>query len=54
MTGLWLITYIILWIIVIMGVITILAMAREIEVLHRHLDSLKHFLENSDVESHKY
>jgi hypothetical protein len=43
MTGFWLVSYIVLWLIVIVGGFTIIALAREIEVLHKHIDSLRRY-----------
>ncbi len=40
MTGLWLVSYIILWLIMIVSGLTIIALAREIETLHKKIDSL--------------
>lgn len=44
MTGFWLISYIILWLIVIVSGLIIIAMAREIEVLHKYIDDLRPYL----------
>ena len=41
MTGFWLISYLVLWIIVIGFAMVILALAREIEVLHQQLESFR-------------
>lgn len=44
MTGFWLVSYIILWLLVVVGGLIIIALAREIEVLHKHMDSLSPYL----------
>lgn len=44
MSGLWLMSYILLWLIVIASGLAIVALAREIEVMHKHLDSLRPYL----------
>lgn len=44
MTGVWLASYIVLWAIVVVEGLVILALAREIETLHKHLDSLRTYL----------
>ena len=45
MTGLWLLSYVILWLLLIATGLVILALAREIEALHTRLDSLYHLLD---------
>lgn len=51
MTGFWLVSYIVLWLIVIVGGLIIIALAREIEVLHRHVDSLLPYLSKIESDS---
>lgn len=51
MTGFWLVSYIVLWLIVIVSGLTIIVLAREIEVLHKHMDSLRPYLSKNHVES---
>ena len=48
MTGFWLVSFIVLWIVVISLALIIFMMAREIEVLHTRLDSYKHFYKSLD------
>ena len=48
MSGLWLVSYIILWLIVIVIGLIVVALAREIEVLHKQLDSLRPYLLKAD------
>lgn len=50
MSGFWLVTYIVLWLVVIMSGLTIVALAREIETLHRKVDSLSPYLTNAHTE----
>lgn len=48
MSTLWLISYVILWLLVISAGFVILALVREVEALHMRLDSLqKHLLKMS-------
>jgi predicted Holliday junction resolvase-like endonuclease len=51
MSGLWLVSYIILWLIVIVIGLIVVALAREIEVLHKQLDSLRPYLLKADSTS---
>ena len=51
MTGFWLVSYIILWLLVIVGGLILIALAREVEVLHKHVDSLRHYLTKTDENS---
>jgi predicted Holliday junction resolvase-like endonuclease len=44
MTGFWLASYIVLWLIVVAGSLIIMALAREIEELHKRIDSLQPYL----------
>jgi hypothetical protein len=53
MSGFWLISYLILWLVVIGGALGFFAMAREMETLHKKLDSLEKFLRNSPPEKEK-
>lgn len=48
MTGFWLVSYIVLWLIIIVSGLTIIALAREIETLHKKIDSLRSFLPNAN------
>ena len=48
MTGFWLLSYIVLWLIAIGEGLVILALAREVEELHKHLDSLNHHSSKTD------
>lgn len=50
MSGVWLISYVVLWLVVILGGLTLLALAREIEVLHQQLDSLRPYLTKADTD----
>lgn len=43
MTGFWLISFLVLWIVVIGLAMVILALAREVEVLHKRVDSISRF-----------
>lgn len=44
MTSYWLVSYIILWLLVIVDSLVIIVLAREIEALHKHMDSLLPYL----------
>lgn len=46
MSGIWLVSYIVLWLIVIVSGLIIIALAREVEALHMHIDSLRPYLTN--------
>ncbi|NUM44520.1 MAG: hypothetical protein HUU38_07410 [Anaerolineales bacterium] len=50
MNGFWLISYFILWLIVIGGALGFFAMAREMETLHKKLASLEKFLHHAPTE----
>ncbi|GAB4578430.1 MAG: hypothetical protein Fur0022_11650 [Anaerolineales bacterium] len=50
MSGFWLISYVVLWLLVIGGALAFFAMAREIETLHKKLDTLQKFLQGSPKE----
>ena len=41
MTGIWLLSYVVLWLLVLGGAVVILMLAREIEVLHQRQDALE-------------
>lgn len=51
MSGIWLVSYIVLWLIVIVSGFIIIALAREIEVLHKRMDSLSSYLTNMQSNS---
>lgn len=51
MTGFWLASYIVLWLIVVVGGLTVIALAREIEVLHKQLDSLLPYLTKKESDN---
>ena len=51
MTGFWLLSYIVLWLLVIVGGLIIIALAREIEVLHKHVNSLLPYLSKMEPDS---
>lgn len=53
MNGFWLISYIVLWVIVIVGGLIILALSREIEHLHEHFDSLLKYIPHEGTDSKK-
>ncbi len=48
MNTFWFISIIISWMLLIGAILVILALAREVEVLHRRLDSLQTFLRSPD------
>ncbi len=48
MSGFWLVSYLVLWVLVIGAALVILALAREIEALHKHLEALQKFLSRTD------
>lgn len=52
MTGFWLVSFIVLWVVVIGLALVVLAMAREIESLHTRLDSLMRFKSGFDESKH--
>lgn len=41
MTGFWLVSFIVLWLVVLAGAVVILALAREIESLHARLEAVE-------------
>lgn len=49
MTGFWLASFVVLWIVVVALAMVILAMAREIEDMHRRLESMSRYLSRSPV-----
>lgn len=51
MSGFWLISFVVLWILVVSLALVILALAREIESLHTRLDSLTKFLGRTKYEA---
>jgi predicted Holliday junction resolvase-like endonuclease len=51
MSGIWLVSYVVLWLIVIGLVLVILALSREIEALHARLDSVHKFISRTDSDS---
>ena len=53
MSGFWLISYIILWLLVIGGALGFFAMAREIETLHKKLDTLEKYLHHGSPKNEK-
>jgi hypothetical protein len=53
MNSFWLISYIVLWVIVIVGGLIILALSREIEHLHERFDSLLKYISHKSLESSK-
>lgn len=50
MTGFWLASFIVLWVVVVSLALVILAMAREIEDMHRRLESMSHYMASYPVE----
>jgi hypothetical protein len=48
MTGLWLVSYVVLWSLLIAAGLVILALAREVEALHTRLDSLMKYASQAD------
>ena len=53
MSGFWLVSYVVLWLVVIGGGLAFLAMAREMEALHKKLDTLQKFLQGKSSEENK-
>lgn len=51
MSGWWLLSYVVLWILMIAAGLAILALAREVETLHKRLDSLHKILSSSSVDA---
>ncbi len=53
MSGFWLISYIVQWVIIIVEALIILALSREIEHLHGHFDSLRKYISHEATNSKK-
>jgi len=53
MSGFWLVSYVVLWLVVIGGGVAFLAIAREMETLHKKLDTLEKYLHRGSSESEK-
>lgn len=53
MSGFWLVSYVVLWLVVIGGGLAFLAMAREMETLHKKLDTLQKFLQGKSPDETK-
>ena len=53
MSGFWLVSYVVLWLVVISGGLAFLAMAREMETLHKKLDALQKFLQGKPPEENQ-
>ena len=53
MNGFWLISYVILWLLVIGGALGFFAMAREMETLHKKLDTLEKYLHHGNAKNEK-
>jgi hypothetical protein len=51
MTGFWLVSYIVLWLLVIVGGLIIIALAREVETLHNHVEFLLPYLSKTVSDS---
>jgi hypothetical protein len=49
MTGIWLVSYIVLWLLVLGGGAVILILAREIEALHARLESIERRKSRADA-----
>jgi len=49
MSGFWLVSYVVLWILVIVAGLVLLALAREVESLHRKLDSIQKYRRKVDA-----
>lgn len=50
MTGLWLISYVVLWLLVLGGAVVVLLLAREIETLHARLEAVERRNKLADLE----
>jgi flagellar motor component MotA len=50
MSGLWLVSYVVLWLVVMGGALAFFAMAREMETLHKKLDTLQKFFQGQPPE----
>jgi len=53
MSGFWLVSYLVLWLVIIGGGLAFLAMAWEIETLHKKLDTLEKYLHHNKPENEK-
>ncbi len=53
MTGIWLASYIILWLLVIVGGVTLLALAKEILQLHKQLEEMRPYIFKKETEDQK-
>lgn len=51
MTGLWLISYVVLWLLLVGAVLVILALSREVEELHKRVNLLQKYLIITDFGS---
>lgn len=51
MNGFWLVSYIVLWLVTIGEGLVLLALAREVEVLHKHVDSILPYLSKTHIDS---
>ena len=51
MTGFWLVSFIVLWVVVVGLALVILAIAREIEQLHARLEAMQRYLAGYPVEN---
>ena len=51
MTGLWLASYIVLWVLVIVSGVTILTLAKEVLQLHKQLESMRPYLFKENTEN---
>lgn len=49
MTGFWLASFVVLWVVVVALAMVILAMAREIEDMHRRLETMSYYMANYPV-----
>ena len=48
MTGLWLVSYLILWLIVVISALVVLALSREVEYLHKQIEALHLFFKSRE------
>ena len=53
MTGFWLVSYVILWVVVIFGGLAVLAIAREIEQIYKKLETLQNLLQDKPAEENQ-
>ncbi len=49
MTGLWLLSYVVLWALLLFACLFMLALAREIEALHKKLDTVLAYLRSPNL-----